>query len=142
VTSLDSIVWQPGWRKTPPDERRVREEQAIRAPSWIIEGVSARVRAAADLVIFLDVPRVVCVRRSLTRGLRHLGRTRPDLPPGCPEWRIVLRLLGIIRRFPDLVGREIRREAAAEPDRYRIVTWAGSGEGVPARGPRRYRSRR
>ncbi|MBW2282187.1 MAG: hypothetical protein JRG82_15730, partial [Deltaproteobacteria bacterium] len=46
---------------------------------------------------------------------------RPEMPPDCPEWRIVPRLLQIIRRFPAHAGLAIRREAERDPARYRIV---------------------
>lgn len=121
VFSLDRIVWRPGWRKTPPAERAALEEALIARPEWIVEGVSARVRAAADLVIFLDLPRAACVRRALVRTLRNRGRARPGLPADCPDWRIVPRLIGLIRRFPAAAGDRIRAEAAADPGRFVIV---------------------
>ena len=63
---------------------------------WIMDGNYGRtlpVRlAAADTVIFLDLPRVVCTWRVLKRQVRWLGRVRPDAAPGCPErltWEFV-----------------------------------------------------
>lgn len=127
VHSLDAIVWQPGWKKTPADERRALEEALVDPPRWVIDGVSARVREASDVVIFLDVPRTVCAVRALRRSLRSRGRTRPGLPPGCPEWRIVPRLLELIWRFPSRAGQAIRDEAADSPHRYRVVTYPAAG---------------
>jgi len=121
VFSLDSIVWSPGWKKTPPGQRQVAVRELIERRSWIIEGVSPTVRQASDLILFLDVPRHVCAWRGVRRSLRYLTRTRPGLPADCPEWRIIPRLLQIIRRFPANAGLEIRREAAQDPARYRII---------------------
>ena len=56
VISLDSIVWQPHWIKTPTDQRLSAEQRLVASPAWIIDGVSDLVRANADLVVFLDVP--------------------------------------------------------------------------------------
>lgn len=41
--------------------------------------------ARADLVIWLDFPRLICLWRVLQRRLRYGGASRPELPPGCPE---------------------------------------------------------
>jgi adenylate kinase family enzyme len=48
--------------------------------------------AAADTVVFLDLPRLVCTWRILKRRFSHLGQTRSDVAPGCPErmtWEFV-----------------------------------------------------
>lgn len=119
--SLDTIVWQPGWKKTPPEERKALEEELVRKPSWVIDGVSSQVRQASDLVIFLAVPRRICAWRGVMRSLRYINRTRPGLPPNCPEWRIIPRLLQIIWRFPSRGGIAIRNEATKRPDKYRIL---------------------
>src|SRR5688572_20728163 len=79
VYSLDTIVWKSGWKKTPADERRALEEGLITKSAWVIDGVSAQVRAAADCIIFLDVPRPLCAWRAIRRNLRYFHRTRPEL---------------------------------------------------------------
>lgn len=68
-------------------------------PRWAIDGVSSILEAAADLVIFLDVPPVACTWRCARRNLPYLWRSRPGLPENCPEWKIVPMLLRIIWRF-------------------------------------------
>ena len=66
VHSLDPIVWQSGWRKTPSSVRLPLEEELVSRPEWVIDGVSSRVRDAADLILFLDLRyRVVSSRREL-----------------------------------------------------------------------------
>ena len=111
VVHLDQIVWRPGWTSVPPMEKEQLLRQVSEPTSWLIEGVSGTVRQRADLVVFLDVPRHVCMWRCMKRNLRYLFRSRPELPAACPEYRIVLRLLQIIWQFPALVGARIRDEA-------------------------------
>ena len=113
VFSLDAVVWTTGWRKRPLGEKNAAIEALIRKPAWIIDGVSETVEETADVVVFLDVPPLLCAWRCARRNLRYLFRSRPGLPAGCPEWRISLRLLRLIRRFdrhvrPAILGRTRR----------------------------------
>ena len=39
----------------------------------------------AETVIFLDIPRPVCLWRVLWRTATSYGRIRDDMPAGCPE---------------------------------------------------------
>lgn len=124
VFHLDSIVWQPGWRKTPADQRRAAEAELIRHGAWIIDGVSDEVRTAADLVIFLDVPRRRCLIRAIRRNLPYLFRSRPGLPERCPEILILPRLVCLILRFPERVRAGILEEAEYS-NRYRLISSSG-----------------
>jgi len=120
VIHLDEIVWQSGWRRTPTEQLR-GSLQSVAAPgSWIIEGVSGLIRGRADLVVFLDVPRHVCLLRCVRRNWRYLFRSRPELPAECPEIRVFFALLRIIWGFPDVVGARIRAEAAVS-SKYVVV---------------------
>ncbi len=89
VIHLDRLFWRPGWVETPREEWRAIQEEFLRREAWIIDGnygstMSLRL-AAADTVIFLDFPRLLCLVRVIKRWLANYGRTRPDLGPGCPE---------------------------------------------------------
>ena len=122
VYHLDSAVWQPGWKKTPEPERRRLELAMMAGDHWIIEGVSARARSAADVIIFLDYPRWRCLARALRRSAPYWlsTRSRPELPPRCPELFVLPRLLRIIFAFPDLV-RPVLLEEASASGKYRLV---------------------
>jgi hypothetical protein len=80
-------------------------------PTWLIEGVSELIRQRADLVVFLDVPRHVCLWRCMKRNWGYLFRSRPELPANCPEYRILPQLLHIVWNFPSLVGARFHEEA-------------------------------
>jgi adenylate kinase family enzyme len=86
---LDSLYWRPGWVETPPTEWKASIASIIAGDHWILDGnyggtMDMRV-TACDTVIFLDLPRALCLRRVITRYLRFRGRSRPDMTPGCPE---------------------------------------------------------
>jgi len=101
---LDNIVWQPGWKQTPIEERRAKELQIAEKTKWIVEGVSPTLREHADVIIFLDVPRRKCLWRCAKRNLPYLFRSRPGLPEDCPEYKIIPRLVNIIWNFRRLAG--------------------------------------
>ena len=86
---LDSLYWRPGWDPTPSADWRKRVEELVTGDAWIMDGnyggtMDLRL-AACDTVVFLDIPRIVCLWRVLKRQLLHRGRPRAELPPGCVE---------------------------------------------------------
>lgn len=93
---LDALYWRPGWEPTPDAEWREKVEALLKADAWIIDGnyggtLDIRLEAC-DAVVFLDVPRIVCLWRVLRRQLRHRREVRAELPAGCPErfnWEFV-----------------------------------------------------
>lgn len=114
VFPLDAVVWESGWRKRAADEKHAAIEALIRTPAWVIDGVSEAVEQAADVVVFLDVPPLLCLWRCAKRNARYLLRSRPELPDGCPEWRIALRLPGLITRFDHIERPTIADRAGAD----------------------------
>jgi adenylate kinase family enzyme len=89
LVHLDRLYWKPGWTQTPPAEWQAVVRGVIAGERWLLDGsygstLELRL-AAADTAIYLDLPRRTCLRRALSRWLRGRGRTRPDLPDGCPE---------------------------------------------------------
>lgn len=100
---LDAFHWRAGWEPTPPDEWARRVGALLSQPEWVMDGnyggtLDARL-AACDTVIFLDVPRRVCLWRVIRRRWRHRGRSRPDMTPGCDE-RLTLEFLRWIWDYP------------------------------------------
>lgn len=89
VHHMDHIHWMSGWVERPRAEK-TRLALAVEAQdSWIFEGghsaTYASRAARADLILWLDIPPALRAWRVLRRSLLHHGRTRPDLPEGCPE---------------------------------------------------------
>lgn len=89
VVHLDAHYWRPGWTPTPEKEWHAAVADLIAQDAWVMDGnysgtLELRL-TRADLVLFLDLPRRVTLRRVVRRSLRWHGRTRPDMGQGCPE---------------------------------------------------------
>ena len=104
VEHIDHIHWQPGWLERPRDEKTRLCHEVEAREQWIFEGGhSATWRnrlARADMLIWLDLPLPLRLRRVVKRTVVWRGRNRPDLPEGCPEgfhretlpfWRYIWR---------------------------------------------------
>jgi adenylate kinase family enzyme len=92
---LDSIVWKPGWKKTPAQEKQQKINALVSADSWIIDGVSQYAFLAADTIFFLDIPLHRCISNILIRFLRNGPKTRETLPPNCPEYLGVFKAIQV-----------------------------------------------
>jgi adenylate kinase family enzyme len=93
---LDQLFWRPGWDPTPDAEWDRLIAELSGRDAWVMDGNYGRTiatrMAAADTIIFLDLPRLVCTWRIMKRQIRYAGRTRPDSAAGCPErltWEFV-----------------------------------------------------
>ena len=89
VFHLDRLYWRPGWVETPRDEWRKTLEGLAARDAWIMDGnysgtLDLRL-ARSDTVVFLDLPRAVCLWGVLKRRLAYRGAARPDMAEGCPE---------------------------------------------------------
>jgi adenylate kinase family enzyme len=100
VVHLDVLFWEPGWMEPDNAAFRARVRDAIAGDAWICEGNYVRRTfdlrlPRADLVIWMDTPRVTCVRRVVVRSA--LARPRADLAAGCEE--------GLLdKRLPEFLG--------------------------------------
>ncbi|GIH14530.1 adenylate kinase [Rugosimonospora africana] len=78
--SVDDLTWEPGWVEVPKDVQRARIAEICDGAEWVLDaGYSGWLDiplAAADLVVCLDFPRWVSLRRLLWRtGTRVVART-------------------------------------------------------------------
>ena len=119
LVHLDTLYWKPGWQSTEKSEWQRTVADLISAPAWVIDGnysgtLDLRLEAC-DTVVFLDLPRLVCLWRLIKRQLSYRGRQRPDMAVGCPErltWEFVVwvwtyrarRRAGILSRLSRLRG--------------------------------------
>jgi adenylate kinase family enzyme len=88
VVHLDRIFWAPGWSERDPEEAQAALRAEVARDEWILDGnflnrLGPERLSRADTVVFLDVGRLTCLRRVLSRRARN--ERRADLPDGCPE---------------------------------------------------------
>jgi len=124
VIHLDALFWRPGWVETPRDEWEVLQRTLIAAERWFLDGnyggtMEIRLRAA-DTVIYLDLPRFVCLRAAVWRSLRGFGRTRADVAPGCPE-KLDLTFYRWIWEYPATRRPKILARLARLPAATRVI---------------------
>lgn len=103
LVHLDALFWNAGWVPTPKQEFRKIIQAKLAEDEWIIDGnfdSTLAFRAKyADLIIFLDFPKVLCTYRVLKRAWKYRGTTRPDMAPGCTE-KIDIEFAKWVWRFP------------------------------------------
>jgi adenylate kinase family enzyme len=89
LVHLDRRYWRPGWTAPSEAEWFDEVERLIAEPEWVMDGnfsSTMRRRAeASDAIVFLDLPRWLCLLRVLRRAALGYGRSRADVAPGCPE---------------------------------------------------------
>jgi adenylate kinase family enzyme len=88
VVHLDTLFWEAGWVEPDAETFRTRVRDAVAGEAWVCEGNYSRRTfdlrlPRADLVIWLDTPRLTCLNRVFWRSV--LNRPRADLPAGCTE---------------------------------------------------------
>lgn len=89
VNHLDKFYWSPGWVKPAPDEWIKTVTELVERDSWIIDGnysgtLELRMRRC-DAIVFLDLPRVLCLWRIVKRLFLYRDGKRPDMAEGCRE---------------------------------------------------------
>ncbi|OCP26388.1 MULTISPECIES: AAA family ATPase [unclassified Ensifer] len=103
--SIDrDILWLPGWVQRDRAEQRQRIVERIAGDRWIMDGTNPStfdVRVPrSDIVIWVRMPRLLCIWGVVTRWLKYLGRTRPEMAPGCIE-KVDWQFLEFIWTFED-----------------------------------------
>lgn len=89
VIHLDLHFWKSGWVESPDEEFNPKVEEMLKQPEWIMDGnfgSTIPLRSEyADTIIFLDTSRFTQLYGIFSRVIKYYGRTREDLPKGCPE---------------------------------------------------------
>lgn len=104
VYHLDALFWKPNWVGVPKEEQKKVQNDLVKEEEWIIDGnyggtMEIRLNAA-DTIIFLDIPRTICVFRAFKRMLQYRNTTRPDMGEGCEE-RLSFEFIKWIWEYPN-----------------------------------------
>lgn len=89
VYHIDQIHWMSGWIERPKPEKIEMALEVQNRDAWIFEGGLGATKdhrlSRCDTLINLDFPLWLRAWRVGKRTVLSYGRTRPDLPDGCPE---------------------------------------------------------
>lgn len=105
---LDKEFWNYGWVETPREEWIKKQENMISGGQWIIDGnygstLDMRIEKA-DTIFCFQLSRIVCLLRYFKRVIANKGKTRIDMPEGCPE-KFDFEFMKYIWSFPEASGK-------------------------------------
>lgn len=88
VYHLDAYFWLPNWQEADPDEFMEKHYKLVMQKEWIMDGnymrtISSRM-FAADVIIFLDIPRWRCLYNAIKRQWQSYAKDRADVQVDCP----------------------------------------------------------
>lgn len=118
VKHLDRLYWRPGWHEPPKEEWLERVKELTSDDSWIMDGnyggtLDVRIQRC-DTIVFLDLPRTLCLWRIFKRRLLYRNRSRPDMTEGCPErlnWEFISWVWGYSHRSRPRVVKLLREHS-------------------------------
>lgn len=97
-----AFFWLPGWKLRERSEIRSMIADAVQEDRWIMDGTGHATLdlrlPRADALIWVRLPRLLCIMRVILRRIRYTGRSRPEMAEGCPE-KIDLEFLRYIWNF-------------------------------------------
>ncbi|KQS63503.1 AAA family ATPase [Rhizobium sp. Leaf371] len=131
--SMDKeFFWLPGWQKRDKAEERALIAEAVDMERWIMDGTgssSFHLRMPrTDVVLWLRLPRWLCLLSMFRRVATSYGRVRRDMAPGCPERFPDREFLAYIWNFERQVAPLIEREMARHGPNVPIFTLKTRGE--------------
>lgn len=89
VVHLDKLWWCPGWLELGHEKFRPLVRDLVAEERWVIDGNYSDTwdirMPRAEMIIWVDLPRHVCLWRVFRRAVMQLGAVRRDMAPGCPE---------------------------------------------------------
>lgn len=89
VVHMDKFYWKKNWVLRPRNELLSLSNSVIAKEEWIFDGnlssnFPERIKRT-DTLVFLDMPRMLCLWRVIKRMLLHWGQSREDMGEDCPE---------------------------------------------------------
>jgi adenylate kinase family enzyme len=135
LVEVDELTWEPGWVPVPDETQRERMTAICAGDSWVLDHAYGRwldvPLARADLVVGLDLPRLVSLARLVRRTVSRMIRRTPVCNGNRETFREVF-LKGdsiLLWHFRTFARRRARiREWAADPAFPALVVLRSSAE--------------
>ncbi|WP_296100462.1 AAA family ATPase [uncultured Agrobacterium sp.] len=121
--SIDRDVrWLPNWRQRDQSEQYRIITHIVAGDRWVLDGSNPSTfdirLPRTDIVIWMRLPRMICLAGVARRVMRNYGRVRSDMAEGCPEplpnlefltyiWTFEKRHAPIFERNFDLYGPQV-----------------------------------
>lgn len=113
VIHLDGVYYAPDWNPLSIEEFSARQRELVTGARWVIDGNYASTLpirlAAADIVVMLDLPAIVCLWGILKRRIRYRGGQHPDV--GVYD-RVNLSFLRYVLGYRRAMGPRVRHLVA------------------------------
>jgi adenylate kinase family enzyme len=88
---VDDLTWEPGWVPVPDDVQRERITAICAGDAWVLDSAYGKWRdvplARADLVVGLDLPRLLTLGRLIRRTVTRIARRTPTCNGNVESWR-------------------------------------------------------
>lgn len=98
---LDQHYWKPNWQRSNLDDFSQVHDKLCWQDAWIMEGsymkLVGRRAAHADVIIFLDMPRYLCLWRVIKRSVCNFGKVIPGNPQDCPQQLLSLEYVKFLK---------------------------------------------
>jgi adenylate kinase family enzyme len=132
IAHLDHLFFEPGWKPRDREDFRRKVTDATRLERWIVDGnfvswVGDIVLPRADLILWLEQPRWLCLLRVTLRCLDPRGFGRADLPPGCRD-SLSQNMLTFIWTFERVARHNIEAALTAHAPDKRVIHLYGNQE--------------
>lgn len=90
VLHMDQVQFLANWQVRAADEAKQIVADFLKQDDWVIEGnyrsyYQAKRCAQADLIVYLNYNRFLCLYRVCKRWWKYRGKTREDMTEGCLE---------------------------------------------------------
>lgn len=124
VYHLDAFFWKPNWTPTSKEEQSKVQNELVNKEEWIIDGnyngtMDIRLNAA-NIIIFVDINRVICIYRVFKRMIRYRGQSRPDMAEGLNE-RLDFAFLKWIWDYPKTKKPVILKKLRQLPNDKKVI---------------------
>lgn len=103
IYHLDRLMWRPNWELVDRETQIHIQKEVTAKDEWIIDGNYSATLAIrldrADVIVFLDFNRFLCIYRVFKRYMTYRNKTRPDMIEGNKE-RLEWEFIQYIWNFP------------------------------------------